>query len=151
MKCMILAAGKGERMRPLTATIPKPLLQVGELTLIEHQLQSVAEAGNTEIVIKLGYRGEQIKYHLGDGSRYNVSITYTEEPNEPLGPGGGIVNALPLLGTQHFMLTAADLWSDFPVATLLDKVNHLAHMVLITNPEFHQVGDYGINNGMLTH
>lgn len=151
MKCMILAAGKGERMRPLTNTTPKPLLKVGDLSLIEHNILRLSEAGISDIVINIATHAEQIKTHLGDGERYNVSITYSEEHGEPLGPGGGIVNALPLLGEQHFILTAADLWSNFPIATLCDKVDHLAHMVLIDNPDFHQAGDYGMTDGFLSH
>lgn len=151
MKCMILAAGKGERMRPLTEHTPKPLLKVGDLTLIEHNILRLEAAGIKELVINVGYRGEQIKQHLDNGQRYGLRIVYSEEPAEPLGPGGGIVNALPLLGTQHFLLMAADLWSHFPIASLLDKVDHLAHMVLTENPDFHQQGDYGISDGRLTH
>ena len=150
MKCMILAAGKGTRMRPLTDTTPKPLLKVGEFTLIEHNILRLAKAGILDIVINIATHGEQIKNHLDDGRRYGVTITYSEEPREPLGPGGGIVKALPLLGKQHFILIAADLWSSFPIKTLRDKNNHLAHMVLTDNPDFHQSGDYGIQDGFLT-
>ena len=151
MKCMILSAGKGERMRPLTDTTPKPLLKVGELTLIEHNIIRLAAAGISDIVINIARHGAQIKNHLGDGQQYNVIINYSEEHGDPLGPGGGIVNALPLLGEQHFIVTAADLWSNFSIATLCDKTSHLAHMVLTDNPDFHQTGDYGINDGFLTH
>jgi MurNAc alpha-1-phosphate uridylyltransferase len=151
MKAMILAAGRGERMRHLTDGIPKPLLKIGDHALIEHNIMRLAIAGIEEIVINTAYYADQIKSHLGDGSQFDVSISYSEEGAEPLGPGGGIVNALPLLGDKHFILMAADIWSSFPIETLLDKTDHLTHLVMTENPDFHSEGDYGITDGLLTH
>jgi MurNAc alpha-1-phosphate uridylyltransferase len=150
MKAMILAAGRGQRMRHLTEATAKPLLKIGKHTLIEHNILRLANAGVIDIVINIAYYADQIKAHLGDGSQLGVHISYSEEGEQPLGPGGGIVKALPLLGDTHFILMAADIWSDFPIATLFDKTKYLAHVVMTENPEFHGAGDYGIKEGFLT-
>lgn len=150
MKAMILAAGHGKRMRPLTDITPKPLLMAGKHSLIEHNLMRLAKAGVTEVVINLYYLSEQIRKKIGDGRQFNLQVQYSEEL-QLLGPGGGIVNALPLLGDSHFILMGADLWSDFPIETLFNKTQHLAHMVMVENPNFNSDGDYGIDaNGMLS-
>ncbi|PHQ79993.1 MAG: hypothetical protein COB66_05780, partial [Coxiella sp. (in: Bacteria)] len=94
--------------------------------------------------------GAAIKKALGDGHAFGVSITYSDESPAMLGPGGGIVKALPILGGDHFIVMGSDLWSDFPIATLLDKTHRLAHMVMVNNPDFHSHGDYGITNGFLS-
>src|SRR5690349_6664277 len=104
MRAMILAAGRGERMGPLTAAQPKPLLTVGGVPLIEHHLTRLARCGVDEIVINLSYRGAQIREHLGDGRRFGVAIAYSEEGEPPLETAGGIVHALPLLGEGPFLL-----------------------------------------------
>lgn len=149
MKAMILAAGHGKRMRPLTDITPKPLLTVGKHSLIEHNLLRLASAGVHDVVINLHYLSEQIRQKIGSGRQFGLNIQYSEEL-QLLGPGGGIVNALPLLGDSHFILMGADLWSDFPIETLLDKTTHLAHLVMVENPKFNLNGDYGIDsNGML--
>ena len=150
MKALILAAGLGERMRPLTLQTPKPLLKAGNHALIEHHIIKLAQAGVRDIIINLSYLGEQIKTQLGDGSAFNVNITYSEEGPVPLGAGGAIVHALPLLGDEPFILLAADIYSDFPIASLLNKTHYPAHMVMVDNPDFHSQGDYGITNGLLT-
>lgn len=150
MKAMILAAGRGQRMRHLTDAMPKPLLKVGDHTLIERNIMRLAEAGVRDIVINIAYYADQIKAYLGDGTALGVNIAYSEEGAQALGPGGGIVNALPLLGDTHFILMAADIWSDFPLATLLNKTEYLAHVVMTENPEFHNAGDYGIEEGFLS-
>ncbi len=150
MKAMILAAGRGKRMRHLTQATPKPLLKVGKYTLIEHNILRLARAGVTDIVINIAYYADQIKEHLKEGRQFDVRICYSDEGNEPLGPGGGVANALPLLGDQHFILLAADIWSDFPIATLFDKTHYLAHIVMTDNPEFHDAGDFGVKEGFLT-
>lgn len=149
MKAMILAAGHGKRMRPLTDITPKPLLTVGKYSLIEHNLMRLAAAGVQDVVINLHYLSEQIRQKIGSGRQFGLHIEYSEEL-QLLGPGGGIVNALPLLGDSHFILMGADLWSDFPIETLFDKTKHLAHLVMVENPDFNSAGDYGIDvNGML--
>lgn len=150
MKAMILAAGFGKRMRNLTEHTPKPLLKLGKHTLIEHNIIKLAKAGITKLVINVSYLGSMIQQTLGNGSAYGVSIEYSVE-DAPLGPGGGIIQALPLLGDQHFILIGADLHSDFPIETLRNRTSHPAHLVMVDNPDFHHDGDFGIDpKGMLT-
>ena len=117
MKAMILAAGKGERMRPLTLTTPKPLVRVGGVPLIEYHLKALAMAGFTEVVINHAWLGQQIEDHLGDGSRFGLTIQYSPE-GEPLETGGGIFRALPLLGDQAFVVVNGDIWADYDFARL---------------------------------
>lgn len=149
MKAMLLAAGRGKRMRPLTDTVPKPLLSVKGKSLIEHQLEKLVTAGFTEIVINHAYLGEQIVQKLGDGAAYGASITYSAEP-EILGTAGGIVNALPLLGQEPFLVVNSDVWTDFPFQTLNKPLNHLAHLVLVPNPTHHPKGDFHLNQNMVS-
>lgn len=150
MKALILAAGYGTRMRPLTLHIPKPLLKVGQHSLIEHHIIKLQQAGIHNIVINLSYLGDHIKQALGDGSAWNTQVTYSEEGDTPLGIGGAIIHALALLGKEPFILVSSDIFSDFPIHSLLDKTQHVAHMVMVNNPDFHQDGDYGITHGYLT-
>ncbi len=117
MRAMILAAGKGERMRPLTLHTPKPLLPVGGMPLIEHHIRALAAAGFTELVINHAWLGQQIEDYLGDGARFGVSIAFSAE-GEPLETGGGIRRALPLLGEAPFLLVNGDVWTDYPFADL---------------------------------
>lgn len=149
MKAMILAAGRGERMRPLTDDTPKPLLQAGRHTLIEHQIIKLAQAGFNDIIINLAYMGEKIKQHLGDGSKYDVAIQYSPEAPEGLESAGGIIKALPLLGNQPFVVVNADLITNFNYETLKTalKPEYLAHLILVPNPDFHPQGDFNLNNG----
>jgi N-acetyl-alpha-D-muramate 1-phosphate uridylyltransferase len=146
MKVMLLAAGKGERMLPLTAKTPKPLLQVGGLALIEHQLLKLQAGGFTDIVINHAWLGQQIEQALGDGSRYGVQIQWSREV-EPLETAGGIVQALPLLGVAPFAVVNADVWTDFPFAALHCALpaGDLAHLVLVPNPVHHPRGDFVVN------
>jgi MurNAc alpha-1-phosphate uridylyltransferase len=146
MKAMILAAGRGERMRPLTDTTPKPLLNVGGRPLIEYHLLSLAEAGFTELVINHAHLGQQLIDVLGDGSRYGVSIQYSEEPAGALETGGGICRALPLLGDEPFVVINGDIFTDFSYATLMPP-SGLAHLVLIDNPPHHLKGDFALQSG----
>ena len=138
MKVMLLAAGKGTRMLPLTAATPKPLLKAGGVTLIEQQIRKLAAQGFTEFVINHAWLGAQIEQALGDGSALGVSIQWSRE-GEPLETAGGIVRALPLLGPQPFVVVNADIWTDFPFATLGSALgtNDLVHLVLVPNPEHH--------------
>jgi len=146
MKAMILAAGRGERMRPLTDRTPKPLLTAGSHTLIEYHLMALVAAGFREIVINHAYRGGQIEDYLGDGRRYGACIRYSSEGNTPLETGGGILRALPLLGKTPFVLINADIWTDFPYARLRNKVNdRLAHLILVANPPHHLQGDFALD------
>lgn len=146
MKAMILAAGRGERMRPLTDETPKPLLKAGGKRLIEYHLQGLAQAGFHDIVINHAHLGEQIEQVLGDGSRYGVRITYSVE-GQALETGGGIFKALPLLGDAPFLVVNGDVWCDYPFARLREHSVELAHLVLVDNPPQHPQGDFVLTHG----
>lgn len=148
MKAMILAAGKGERMRPLTLTTPKPLVCAGGVPLIEYHLRALAAAGFTEIVINHAWLGQQIEDYLGDGSRYGVSIQYSAE-GEPLETGGGIFRALPLLGDEAFVVVNGDIWTDYDFSVLHQPIVGLAHLVLADNPAHHPSGDFQLLDGQV--
>lgn len=150
MKAMLLAAGKGTRMLPLTATTPKPLLKAGGVTLIEHQIRKLKTAGFTDFVINHAWLGPQIEAALGDGSRLGVTILWSRE-GEPLETAGGIVRALPLLGAKPFAIVNADIWTDYPFVKLKTALaaNDLAHLVLVPNPEHHTRGDFSLTSGRL--
>ena len=150
MKAMILAAGRGERMRPLTAQIPKPLVSVRNTTLIDHALQQIRKAGIQDVVINVHHLGDQIIKHCGDGASYGLHIQYSVEP-ELLDTGGGIYRALPLLGASPFIVLSADVWTDFPLATLTQKHVDCAHIVLVKNPDFHPNGDFGLDAEGIVH
>jgi MurNAc alpha-1-phosphate uridylyltransferase len=150
MKAMILAAGRGERMRPLTDDTPKPLLRIGGQTLIEHHIHALAQAGFTELVINHAHLGEQIVAALGDGNAYGVEIRYSAETPAALETGGGIFNALPLLGEAPFLVLNADIWTDFPLAELPRQIEGLAHLVLVDNPEHHAQGDFSLSAGQVS-
>ncbi|MGY6629982.1 MAG: N-acetylmuramate alpha-1-phosphate uridylyltransferase MurU [Wenzhouxiangella sp.] len=150
MKAMILAAGRGERLRPLTDHTPKPLLKVGNRRLIEHHLVALAQAGFTEVVINLGWLGERIREALGNGQRYGLEIRYSPEPPGALETAGGIVHALPLLGQQPFAAIAADILCDFDYATLPAPASPaLATLVMVNNPPHHPQGDFALDDGLL--
>jgi MurNAc alpha-1-phosphate uridylyltransferase len=147
MKAMILAAGRGERMRPLTDTVPKPLLPIGGRCLIEYHLLALVAAGIHEVVINLGYLGEQIQARLGDGQRYGLSINYSHEGDRVLNTGGGIYHALPLMGTEPFLVVNGDIFTDFPFQRLPPRPEGLAHLVLVANPSHHPQGDFSLLDG----
>jgi len=144
MRGMILAAGRGTRMKHLTDHLPKPLIKVGNRYLIEYSILAMAQAGISEVVINIAYRGDQIKTILGTGAQYGVSIEYSEEI-EALETGGGILKALPLLGTDPFIVLSADIITNYPLQTLPAKLSGLAHLVLVDNPAFHPAGDFCLN------
>jgi MurNAc alpha-1-phosphate uridylyltransferase len=148
MKAMILAAGKGERMRPLTLTTPKPLVRAGGVPLIEYHLKALAVAGFTEVVINHAWLGQQIEAYLGDGSQYGVCIQYSPE-GEPLETGGGIFRALPLLGDEPFLVVNGDIWTDFDFSGLHKSIPGLAHLVLADNPRHHPAGDFLLAEGLV--
>ncbi|MFI8483359.1 N-acetylmuramate alpha-1-phosphate uridylyltransferase MurU [Pseudomonas sp. NPDC078700] len=143
MKAMILAAGKGERMRPLTLHTPKPLVRAAGVPLIEYHINALAKAGFTELVINHAWLGQQIENHLGDGSRFGVSIRYSAE-GEPLETGGGIYRALPLLGDEPFLVVNGDVFTDYNFADLHKPIDGLAHLVLVDNPQHHTQGDFNL-------
>ncbi len=143
MKAMILAAGKGERLRPLTLHTPKPLVQVAGVPLIEYHLRALAAAGFNELVINHAWLGQQIEDYLGDGARFGLRIAYSAE-GEPLETGGGIFRALPLLGDQPFLLVNGDIFTDYSFASLRRPPQGLAHLVLVDNPAHHPRGDFSL-------
>lgn len=147
MKAMILAAGRGERMRPLTDTLPKSLLPLRGKPLIVHQLEKLAAAGLREVVINTGWLGEKIPAALGDGSAWDLRISYSHEGWPALDTGGGLKRALPLLGEAAFLVINADVYTDYPYADLLRQElaeTDLAHLVLTTNPLHHPEGDFAL-------
>lgn len=144
MKALIFAAGRGERMRPLSDVTPKPLLAVGGRRLIEWHLQNLARAGVREVAINTSHLSSQFPGALGDGSRYGVHIEYSCEGPKPLETGGGMLKALPMLGDEPFIAVNGDIWSDFDFASLPREPNGLAHLVLVDNPPQHPRGDFGI-------
>ena len=141
MKAMILAAGRGERMRPLTDRVPKPLLPVADKPLIVHHLEALARAGFGEVVINLSWLGEQIRELLGDGGDFGLQIDYSEEP-EALETAGGIRQALALLGEQ-FVVVNADIYTDYDFARLRG-IDTAAHLVLVPNPDHNDRGDFAL-------
>lgn len=149
MRAMILAAGRGERMGALTQQTPKPLLRVNGKYLIEYPIALLKRAGFTDIVINLAYHGEQIKTALGDGKRYGVSICYSEEKTR-LETGGGILQALPLLGNEPFLVLSSDVITDYPLEQLPRDPDGLAHLVMVKNPSYHPQGDFGLHEGRLS-
>lgn len=149
MRAMILAAGRGERLRPLTDSIPKPLITVGGQTLIERHLQKLALAGFREVVINLAHLGDLIRETLGDGSRWGLNIQYSQEPEGALDTGGGIFKALPLLGDSPFAVINGDVYSDYPLARLRAlKCSH-AHLILVPNPDHNPAGDFVLQGGYI--
>jgi MurNAc alpha-1-phosphate uridylyltransferase len=148
---MILAAGRGERMRPLTLETPKPLLEVRGRPLIEYHLRALRDAGVRDVVINLSWLGERIRAALGDGARWELSIRYTEEGPEPLESGGGIFNALPLLGAEPFIVVNGDVWTGFQFSSLTLANSSTAHLVLVPNPAHHSRGDFSLEDGRVKH
>jgi MurNAc alpha-1-phosphate uridylyltransferase len=152
MKAMILAAGRGERMRPLTDHTPKPLLKVGEYSLIEHLIRSLKQHGFDDLIVNHAHLGAQIETCLGSGSQFDVAIRYSSEGETGLETGGGIFKALPLLGDDPFLVVNGDVWTDYPFSRLqLQPADTLAHLVLVDNPEHHQQGDFALDDAGLIH
>lgn len=149
MKAMILAAGRGERMRPLTDYCPKPLLKAGRQRLIEYHIDHLVAAGVHDIVINHAHLGEYIEATLGDGARYGARIVYSAEISGGLETGGGIFQALPLLGNQPFWVINSDIWTDYPLTMLPQHLASadLAHLVLVDNPSHHPHGDFCLTQG----
>jgi MurNAc alpha-1-phosphate uridylyltransferase len=149
MKAMILAAGRGERMRPLTNTIPKPLLRVGGKRLIEYHLERLADKGFSEVVINTSWLGEKIPEALGNGSRYGLQIRYSHEGENPLETAGGIAHALPLLDDAAFLVINGDIWCDYEPAPQLRLSGKLAHLILVDNPSHNPQGDFALVDGLV--
>lgn len=150
MRALIFAAGRGERLRPLTTHTPKPLIDTGAGLLIEHHLRRLAAAGITDVVVNTSWLAEQFAPTLGDGARWNLRIVYSYEGAEPLDTGGGMLNALPLLGDAPFLLVNGDVFTDIDFATLPRTPRGLAHLVLVDNPAQHARGDFVLrDDGLL--
>ncbi|MFD1123666.1 N-acetylmuramate alpha-1-phosphate uridylyltransferase MurU [Methylophilus flavus] len=148
MRAMILAAGRGERMRPLTDHTPKPLLEVGGKPLIVWHIERLAKAGITEIVINHAHLGQQIEQALGDGQQWQVRIQYSPEQTA-LETAGGIAKALTLLGEQPFLVVNGDVFTDIDYATVGLQAGRLAHLVMVDNPPQHAQGDFVLQNEMI--
>ena len=144
---MVLAAGRGERMRPLTDKVPKPLLTVGGKPLIVYHLEKLSRLGIKQVVINLAWLGGQIRAALGDGARWGLQIHYSDEGEQALETGGGIFQALPLLGAQPFLVVNADVFTEFDFGTLQIARESLAQLVLVANPMHHPRGDFALING----
>ena len=144
---MILSAGRGERMQPLTDTTPKALLEVAGEPLIVRHLRALREAGIKDVVINLSHLGEQIRDALGDGEEFGVHILYSPEPDPPLETGGGIRQALPLLGPDPFWVVNADVYTDYQFATPPLADEDEVHLVLVDNPAHHPEGDFHYEDG----
>ncbi len=147
MKAMILAAGRGERMRPLTDTTPKPLLEVGGIPLIVWHIERLAHEGFKEIIINIAHLGYKIPEALGDGSEWGVKLIYSDEQEEgALESAGGIIKALPLLGDEPFLVVNGDIWCDYDFEHVKAlPQNILAHLILVPNPEHNTKGDFALN------
>lgn len=147
MKAMILAAGRGERLRPLTDTVPKPLIEVRGKPLIQWHIEHLRDAGFTRLVINTSWLAEKLQSWLGDGSRFGVSLQFSYEGQTPLETGGGIVKALPLLGHAPFLVVNGDIYTDFPFENLKHCLKHddLAHLVMVPNPPHHSRGDFHLS------
>jgi MurNAc alpha-1-phosphate uridylyltransferase len=144
MKAMILAAGRGDRMRPLTNTTPKPLLKVNGKPLIQYSIEKLVNAGFKEIVINVAYLASQIIETLGDGHQFGAKIVYSDEGEQGLETAGGIINALPLLGQKPFIVINSDIACEFPLEKLRSQPLTLAHLILVDNPEFNLKGDFSL-------
>lgn len=151
MKAMILAAGLGKRMRPLTDHTPKPLLEVAGKPLIVYHIERLRAAGYHELVINTHYRADQIHDCLGNGTLFGVDIQYSEEQPQLLETGGGILQALPLLGDHPFCVINGDIWTDHPLQAPTLSAETLAHLVLVKNPEHHPAGDFGLSGQQITN
>jgi len=150
MKAMILAAGRGERLRPLTESTPKPLVEVAGQTLLGRHLRRLSESGFARIVINVSHLAEQITARFGDGSSDGLHIEWSRE-DAPLETAGGIAHARALLGPEQFLLVNADIWCDYPFSKLrgFDLGNRLSHLVLVPNPPQHPAGDFSLANSIV--
>ncbi len=146
MKVMILAAGRGERMRPLTDHTPKPLLLVAGKPIIVHTITQLVTAGFTDIIINHAHLGEQIETTLGNGQQFGATIRYSPEGEQGLETAGGIINALPLLGDDVFLVVNGDIATNFDFSKLKNISVDLAHLVLVPNPKHHPKGDFGLDD-----
>lgn len=153
MKAMLLAAGYGKRLAPLTLKTPKPMLEVAGKPLLQHHIERLAACGIRDLVINTSWLAEQIEDYFGDGSQFGVSISWSREP-QPLETGGGIAKALDLLGHQPFLLVNGDVWTDFPLDSVSAQSvadNKSAWLLLVNNPEHNPKGDFALSDGLVTN
>ncbi|MES9859090.1 MAG: N-acetylmuramate alpha-1-phosphate uridylyltransferase MurU [Sedimenticola sp.] len=150
LSAMVLAAGRGERMRPITDHTPKPLLPVAGKPLIEYHIAALAAAGIHRIVVNHAHLGGQIEAFLGTGARWGVEILFSPEPPGALETGGGIFNALPLLGEDPFLVINGDVWCDYDLSQATCPEKRLAHLLLVDNPEHNPKGDFCLHSGMVS-
>ena len=159
MKAMILAAGRGERMRPLSDRLPKPMIRITDKPLLQYHIEALAAAGVEELVINHAVMGEMIEEYFGNGGPFKLRIVYSAEGETPLETGGGIKQALPLLGDAPFIVVNADIWTGYEFSRLPAKPVGLAHLVLVDNPDHHPEGDFALHgdaventgDGLLTY
>ncbi len=151
MQAMILAAGRGNRLRPITDTLPKPLVVVGERTLIEHHLMKLSACGIAHVVINVAYLGEKIIALLGDGSRFGLRLSYSIEAEGALGTAGGIMNALHHFKETPFLVVNSDIFTDYDFSHMQIPDSSMAHLVLTPNPAHHPNGDYCLIDGKVQH
>mgnify|MGYP001820474340 CR=1 FL=1 len=149
MRAMILAAGRGERLRPLTDEIPKSLVEVRGETLLERHLLNVQAAGIRDVVINLGWLGGKIVERVGSGEQYGLEVIYSDEGENILETGGGIHKALPQLGDEPFLVVNADIYTDMPVPRVELAGEHLGHLVMVPTPEYRERGDFDIEDGLI--
>lgn len=149
MIAMILAAGRGERLRPLTDTIPKALVEVCGQSLLERHLRNLSKAGVTDVVINLGWLGEQIVERVASGGSYGLNVVYSPEGDNILETGGGIQRALPMLGTEPFAVINADIFTDMPVPDVTLRESEVGHLVLVPKPDYTGRGDFDLKNGLI--
>ena len=152
MQVMILAAGYGKRLAPLTQQTPKPMLKVAGKPLLEHHIERLAASGFTDLVINTAWLAEQIESYFGDGSQFGVQISWSREPR-PLETGGGIANALPLLGERPFLLLNGDIWTDYPLGSINeDNIpgDGLAWLLMVANPKHNPTGDFALVDGLVS-
>ena len=149
MRAMVLAAGRGERLRPLTDEVPKSLVEVRGKSLLERHLASIHAAGVRTVVITLGWLGDKIVERVGSGRRYGLNVLYSQEGENILETGGGIHNALPMLGDEPFLVINADIFTDMPVPVITLADQHIGHLVMVPSPEYRDGGDFDIEDGLI--
>ena len=149
MRAMVLAAGRGERLRPLTDELPKSLIEVRGESLLERHLRNVRAAGIRNVVINLGWLGDKIVDRVGSGERFGLEVVYSDERGDVLETGGGIHKALPLLGDPPFLVVNADVYTDMPVPDVPLAADHLGHLVLVPTPDYRDRGDFDLVGGLI--
>ncbi len=149
MRAMVLAAGRGERLRPLTDEVPKSLVEVRGESLLERHLANIHAAGVRTVVVNLGWLGDRIVERIGSGKRYGLNVLYSQEGDNILETGGGIHKALPMLGDAPFLVINADIFTDMPVPEIKLADQHIGHLVMVPSPDYRDGGDFDIEDGLI--